>query len=299
MLGINNPRIGLLSNGEEEGKGNEQVRLATELFVKSGLNFVGNVEGRDVFSGEADVVVCEGFVGNVLLKVSEGMAETILSMMKEAIQRTLRPMRYLSARSPLIERAMSGKHHDGKVDPLSLHKLIVWVDILCPYLGEAEIRALSDGNVTGRRGIYAGRSVRLGRTAWLQIVKGDHYYAMAEGNRLRVERLEPKRGIIYDRALRPLVRNQANFLLYVVPADLPEAPDATFIGVNRFATIDVVAELRAMGAGGAICFASGWTEEQLLENYPALSRDALRAVFAFAAESLADESIHPSKRKTG
>ncbi len=61
----------------------------------------------------------------------------------------------------------------------------------------------------------------LARTAWLQIVKGDYYYEMAEGNRVRIERLEPKRGIIYDRFGRPLVRNKANFLLYFVPADLP------------------------------------------------------------------------------
>ncbi len=61
----------------------------------------------------------------------------------------------------------------------------------------------------------------LSRTAWLQIVKGDYYYEIAEGNRVRIKRLEPKRGIIYDRFGRPLVRNKANFLLYFVPADLP------------------------------------------------------------------------------
>ncbi|RLC36957.1 hypothetical protein DRH27_04430, partial [Candidatus Falkowbacteria bacterium] len=65
-------------------------------------------------------------------------------------------------------------------------------------------------------------SILLAKTAWLQIVKGDYYYSMAEGNRIRIERIEPKRGIIYDRKLRPLVRNKANFLLYFVPADLPK-----------------------------------------------------------------------------
>jgi len=65
-------------------------------------------------------------------------------------------------------------------------------------------------------------SILLAKTAWLQIVKGDYYYSMAEGNRIRIERIEPKRGIIYDRKLRPLVRNKANFLLYFIPADLAE-----------------------------------------------------------------------------
>ena len=67
--------------------------------------------------------------------------------------------------------------------------------------------------------------VLLGKTAWLQVVKNEYYYEIAEGNRVRVERIEPKRGVIYDRAMRPLVRNQANFLLYLVPADLPSSDD--------------------------------------------------------------------------
>ena len=62
----------------------------------------------------------------------------------------------------------------------------------------------------------------IGRAAWLQVVKGNYYYELAEGNRIRVERLEAKRGVIYDREGRSLVRNSANFLLYFVPADLPK-----------------------------------------------------------------------------
>ena len=74
--------------------------------------------------------------------------------------------------------------------------------------------------------------VAIGRAAWLQLVKGDYYYDLAEGNRVRVERLEAKRGVIYDRAGRPLVRNSANFLLYFIPADLPkdQAARAEVIG---------------------------------------------------------------------
>ena len=74
-LGTANPRVALLSVGGEEGKGNRQVQEAHELFKASGLNFVGNVEGHEVFLDKADVVVCDGFVGNVLLKFTEGLAE--------------------------------------------------------------------------------------------------------------------------------------------------------------------------------------------------------------------------------
>ncbi|MFC1821367.1 phosphate acyltransferase PlsX [Thermodesulfobacteriota bacterium] len=77
-LGIGDPKIGLLSIGEEGGKGNEQVRLAHTLFKNSPLNFIGNVEGRDILSGKAQIIVCDGFVGNVALKLSEGMAEAIV-----------------------------------------------------------------------------------------------------------------------------------------------------------------------------------------------------------------------------
>jgi len=70
--------------------------------------------------------------------------------------------------------------------------------------------------------LFVFLSFLLSRSAWLQVVKADYYYKMAEGNRIRVERIEPRRGVIYDRHMDPLVRNQANFLLYVIPADLPK-----------------------------------------------------------------------------
>lgn len=73
MIGRNNPTVGLLSIGEEENKGNEVTLEAFALLKKSGLNFVGNVEGRDILQGKVDVVVCDGFVGNVLLKFGESV----------------------------------------------------------------------------------------------------------------------------------------------------------------------------------------------------------------------------------
>lgn len=85
----NNPRVGLLSIGEEEHKGNDLTRLATPIMKTLPLNFIGNVEGRDVYTGHADVIVCDGFVGNVALKVSEGIVEVIKKMLKESLEATL------------------------------------------------------------------------------------------------------------------------------------------------------------------------------------------------------------------
>lgn len=100
VLKIKHPRVGLLSIGEEEHKGNELTREATPLFKELGLNFIGNVEGRDLFSGHADVIACDGFVGNVALKVSEGLVEMISEMLKESLRATVtRQIGYLLSRS--------------------------------------------------------------------------------------------------------------------------------------------------------------------------------------------------------
>ena len=89
VLKVQRPRVGLLSIGEEEHKGNELTRAATPLLKALPINFIGNVEGRDLFSGIADVIVADGFVGNVALKVSEGLVETIRSMLRESLEMTL------------------------------------------------------------------------------------------------------------------------------------------------------------------------------------------------------------------
>ncbi len=83
-----NPRVGLLSIGEEETKGNELTKEAFKLLTETSLNFIGNVEGRDVMSGKADVVVCDGFIGNVVLKVSEAVAEAVGLFLKQGIERS-------------------------------------------------------------------------------------------------------------------------------------------------------------------------------------------------------------------
>ncbi len=89
IFNIPQPRVGLLSNGEEESKGNELTRDAYKLIRALSLNFAGNVEGRDLYNGKLDVIVCDGFVGNVALKISEGMVEAVRSLLKESLNSTL------------------------------------------------------------------------------------------------------------------------------------------------------------------------------------------------------------------
>jgi glycerol-3-phosphate acyltransferase PlsX len=85
FLKISNPRVGLLSVGAEEGKGNRQVQEAYPLLKGSGLNFVGNVEGHEIFLDRADVLVCDGFVGNVLLKFTEGLAHAAAQYLRSSL----------------------------------------------------------------------------------------------------------------------------------------------------------------------------------------------------------------------
>jgi glycerol-3-phosphate acyltransferase PlsX len=87
-LGVGRPRIGLLSIGEEANKGNELTREAHRLLKQSPLHFVGNVEGREIYSGVADVIVCDGFTGNIVLKTSEGLVETVESLLGDELQGT-------------------------------------------------------------------------------------------------------------------------------------------------------------------------------------------------------------------
>jgi glycerol-3-phosphate acyltransferase PlsX len=89
IWGVKRPRIALLSIGEEEAKGNELTKEAAVRLKNLPLNFVGNVEGRDVFRGNVDVVVCDGFIGNIALKLSEGLVEHIGAMLKKAIKSSL------------------------------------------------------------------------------------------------------------------------------------------------------------------------------------------------------------------
>jgi glycerol-3-phosphate acyltransferase PlsX len=89
VLKIAKPRVGLLSIGEEETKGNDLTREAQPLLKALPINYIGNVEGRDIFSGLADVIVCDGFVGNVALKTSEGVGRFVREVLRESLTRTV------------------------------------------------------------------------------------------------------------------------------------------------------------------------------------------------------------------
>jgi len=104
VLRIKRPRVGLLSIGEEEHKGNTLTRDAMPLLKSLDIDFIGNVEGRDLFSGNADVIVCDGFVGNVALKVSEGLVDMFRIMLRESLEATLtRKIGYALSRSAYKE----------------------------------------------------------------------------------------------------------------------------------------------------------------------------------------------------
>jgi glycerol-3-phosphate acyltransferase PlsX len=104
MLGIRRPRVGLLSIGEEENKGNELTREAFQLLKLMPLNFIGNVEGRDLYNGKVDVIVADGFVGNVALKTSEGVANLVRYVLKESLRATItRQVGYLLSRSAFAD----------------------------------------------------------------------------------------------------------------------------------------------------------------------------------------------------
>jgi glycerol-3-phosphate acyltransferase PlsX len=88
-LGISNPKVGLLNIGEEPGKGNELARAAYDSLSRAPVTFIGNVEGRDVMRGTADVVVCDGFIGNVVLKFAESFVETLTTLLRAEIKHDL------------------------------------------------------------------------------------------------------------------------------------------------------------------------------------------------------------------
>jgi glycerol-3-phosphate acyltransferase PlsX len=90
IRGIKNPRVGLISNGEEAGKGNQLVKEVFPLLAASGLNFIGNIEGKELFGGKADVAVTDGFTGNVILKSSEAVAKLIVDMLRAELTSNMR-----------------------------------------------------------------------------------------------------------------------------------------------------------------------------------------------------------------
>lgn len=116
ILGVKSPKIGLLSIGEEEAKGNETTKKCFNLLNNLDLNFVGNVEARDLFSGKVDVAICDGFVGNVLLKTTEAVAGMISSWLKDLYQKSiLRKIGYLLSKGVFktIKNKVDPSHYGG------------------------------------------------------------------------------------------------------------------------------------------------------------------------------------------
>jgi phosphate acyltransferase len=116
IFGLPRPKVALLSIGEEEMKGNELTTEVHPRLKELPMNFVGNVEGRELFSGNVNVVVCDGFVGNVALKVSEGAAQQIFFLLKKALQSTIASkMGYVLSRSAFREfrKSIDYSEHGG------------------------------------------------------------------------------------------------------------------------------------------------------------------------------------------
>lgn len=104
VLGITRPRVGVLSNGEEEAKGNDLTRTASQLISSTPLNYIGYIEGRDICGGGVDVVVCDGFTGNITLKTMEGVASFTVGVLKQAFrQNLLSRVGYLMSRKSLLQ----------------------------------------------------------------------------------------------------------------------------------------------------------------------------------------------------
>jgi phosphate acyltransferase len=113
FLGIDNPRVGLLSVGAEEAKGNRQCQESYQLFKQSHLNFIGNVEGMDFFTNRADVIICDGFVGNILMKFTEGLGSALGSYLQKQLSSLLPPQDVVKLTSELwhttnLPRKMGG-----------------------------------------------------------------------------------------------------------------------------------------------------------------------------------------------
>jgi glycerol-3-phosphate acyltransferase PlsX len=126
VRGIANPRVGLISNGEEAGKGNELVKGAYPLLAASGLNFTGNIEGKELFGGEADVAVTDGFTGNVLLKSSEAVAKLMTDILRQELRSSLRTLVGAALAKPAFNalRAMLDPAEIGAAPLLGIDGLV-------------------------------------------------------------------------------------------------------------------------------------------------------------------------------
>ena len=151
VLGISRPRVGLLSNGEEPGKGNELVKATYPLLEASGLNFIGNVESKELFGGYADVVVTDGFTGNVLLKSSEAVAKFITDTIRQELTQSMRTkIGALLAKSAFVKlKQMLDPAEVGAAPLLGINGLVFVGH------GRSDARAIYNGIRVARQAVQA------------------------------------------------------------------------------------------------------------------------------------------------
>jgi glycerol-3-phosphate acyltransferase PlsX len=151
VLGVDNPRVGLISNGEEAGKGNELVKDAYPLLEASGLNFFGNIEGKELFGGEVDVAITDGFTGNVLLKSSEAVAKLMTSQLRDYLMASTRTkIGALLAKPAFVElRKSLDPSEIGAVPLLGLDGLVFVGH------GRSDHRAMFSAIVNARKAVEA------------------------------------------------------------------------------------------------------------------------------------------------
>ncbi len=158
LLGVQNPRVGLLSNGEEAGKGNDLVKATYPLLEASGLNFIGNVEGKELFGGEADVVVTDGFTGNVLLKASEAVTKLLVDVLKENLMASTRTKLGALLAKPAFDalKGMLDPEEIGAAPLLGINGLVFVGH------GRSDARALLSAIRAARQGVESDLLTQLG-----------------------------------------------------------------------------------------------------------------------------------------
>jgi glycerol-3-phosphate acyltransferase PlsX len=160
VLGVENPRVGLLSIGEEAGKGNELVRATYPLLEKSGLNFIGNIEGKELFGGEVDVTVTDGFTGNVLMKGVEAVAKLITDRLREEIMAS--PIRKLGGL--LVRPAFSALRKDLDPGEIGAAPLLGLSGLVFVGHGRSDAKAILSAIRLARQSVEVGLLESLGRS---------------------------------------------------------------------------------------------------------------------------------------
>ncbi len=168
LLGVRNPRVGLLSNGEEAGKGNDLVKATYPLLEASGLNFIGNVEGKELFGGEADVVVTDGFTGNVLLKASEAVTKLLVDVLKENLMASPRTKLGALLAKPAFDalKGMLDPEEIGAAPLLGINGLVFVGH------GRSDARALLSAIRAARQGVESDLLTQLGTAIVARLTAG-------------------------------------------------------------------------------------------------------------------------------